>query len=79
MDLSMDSLHLKHPLVLFGSEGSALTLFILSPEIIMLSDSHRSTTMTKSHFLALCVDVPLNTHSFIPYKGSILFNPFTSE
>ena len=26
VDLSMDTLHLKYPLVLFGSEGSALTL-----------------------------------------------------
>ena len=26
MDLSMDTLHLKYPLVLFGSKGSALTL-----------------------------------------------------
>ena len=50
MDLSMDTLHLKDPLVLFGSEGSALTLplFLLSPRIIILS--HFSSTMTKDHF-----------------------------
>ena len=36
--LSMDTLHLKYPLVLFGSGGSALTLplFLLSPRILML-------------------------------------------
>ena len=51
MDLSTDTLHLKYPLVLFGSEGSALTLtlFLLSPRINMLS--HCSITMTKDHFL----------------------------
>ena len=37
VDLSMDTLHLKDPLVFFVSEGSALTLphFLLSPRIIM--------------------------------------------
>ena len=40
----------KYPLVLFGSEGSALTLplFLLLPRIIMLC--HCSSTMTKDHF-----------------------------
>ena len=53
VDLSMDTLHLKYPLVLFGSEGSALTLplFLLSPRIIMLC--HCSETMTKDHFLLI--------------------------
>ena len=50
-DLFMDTLHLKDPLVLFGSKGSALTLplFLLSPRIIMLC--HCSSTMTTDHFL----------------------------
>ena len=53
MDLSMDTLHLKDPLVLFGYEGSALTLplFLLSPRIIMLC--HCSSTMTKDCFLLI--------------------------
>ena len=65
MNLSMDTQHLKDPLVLFGSEGSALSLplFLLSPRIIMLC--HRSSTMTKVHFLVimndLCVSVCLKT------------------
>ena len=73
VDLPMDTLHLKLLcLVLFGSKGSALSLplFLLSPRIISLG--HCSSTMTKGHFLLvfygtkwpLCVDVPLNTHSF---------------
>ena len=51
VDLSMDTLHLKYPLVLFEYEGSALTLplFLLSPRIIMLC--HCSSTMRKDHFL----------------------------
>ena len=38
VDLSMDTLHLKGLLVLFGSEGSALALplFLLSPRIIIV-------------------------------------------
>ena len=73
VDLSLDTLHLKYPLVLFGSEGSALNLplSVLSPRTIMLC--HCSSTMKKDHFLLisygtrlpLCVDVPLNTYSFI--------------
>ena len=73
VDLSMDTLHLKYPLVLFGSEGPALTipLFLLLPRIITLC--HCSSTMAKDHFLLLsygtkrplCVDVHLNTYSFI--------------
>ena len=53
MDLSMDTLHLKYHLVLFGSEGSALTLslFLLSPRIIMLCNC--SSAMTKDHFLVI--------------------------
>ena len=71
VDLSMDIMHLKDLLVLFGSEGSVLTLFLLSPKIIMLC--HCSSTVTKNYLLviiygtkgSLCVDVPLNKHSFI--------------
>ena len=73
VDLSMDILHLTYPLVLFGSEGSALflPLFRLSPRIIILCLC--SSTMIKDHFLPiaygtkwpLCVDLPLNTYSFI--------------
>ena len=80
VDLSMDSLHLKYPLVLFGSEGSGLTLplFLLSPRIIMLC--HWSSTMTKDHFLLtyhgtkwpLCVDVPLNTYSILTSTSCLL-------
>ena len=53
VDLSMDTMHLKYPLVLFGCEGSALTLplLLLSPRIIMLC--HCSSTMTEDHFLIL--------------------------
>ena len=53
VDLSMDTLHLKNPLVLFGSEGSAptLPLFLLLPRIFMLC--HCSSTMTKDHFLII--------------------------
>ena len=58
---------------LCGSEGSTLILphVLLSPRIITLC--HCSLTMTKNRLfgtlygnkLPLCVDVPLNTHSFI--------------
>ena len=43
---------LKYPMVLFGSEGSALTLppFLLSLRIIMLC--HCSSTVTTDHFFA---------------------------
>ena len=76
MDLSVDTMHLGDPLVLFGSEGSALTLpiFLLSPRIIM---PVHCLTMTKDPFLKmrygtkwpLFIDVPLNTHSFNPYAA----------
>ena len=50
VELSVDTLHLKYPLVLFGSEGSALTLplFFLSPRIITIC--HCSSTMTNEYF-----------------------------
>ena len=53
VDLSVGNLHLKYTLVLFGSEGSALTLppFLLSSRILMLS--HCSSTMKKDHFLLI--------------------------
>ena len=73
VDLPMDTLHLKYPFAICGSEGSALTLplFLRSPSIISIF--HCYSTMTKDHFLVisygsklpLCVNVGLNTHSFI--------------
>ena len=73
MKYFIDTLHLKYPMVNFGSEGSALTrpLFLLSPWIIMLC--HYSSTLTKDQFCGnilctkwpLCVNVPLFIHSFI--------------
>ena len=72
--MSVNTMNLKYPLVLFGSEGSALTfpLFLLSPRRIMFC--YCSSTMTRNHFLLiscgtirpLCVrvDVPLNTYLF---------------
>ena len=44
MDLSMDTVHLEA-----GSEGSALTLPLLSLRIVMLC--HCSLAMTKAHLL----------------------------
>ena len=68
----MDTMHLKYPLVHFGSEGSAptLPLFLLLPRNIMLF--HCFSTMTKDHLLIIlngtkwpsCADVPLNPHIF---------------
>ena len=67
----MDTMHLKDSLVLFPSEGSALTPppFLLSLRIIILR--HCPSTMTKVHFLVivcgtkwpLSANVPLNPHS----------------
>ena len=53
VDLSMDNMHLKDPLVIFGSEGSALTLplFLLPPRMILLCQC--SSTMIKDHFLLI--------------------------
>ena len=50
VDLSMDTMHLKEPWLLFGAVCSALTLppFLLSPRIIMLC--HSFSTITKDHF-----------------------------
>ena len=70
VDLSVDTMHLKEPLVLFGSEGSAPTvrLVLLSPRILC----HFSSTATKDHFLKivhgtkwpLCANVPLSLYLF---------------
>ena len=51
LDLSMDTMQLKDPLVHFVSEGSALTvpLFIPSPRISMLCRC--SSAVTMEHFL----------------------------
>ena len=53
----MDTMHLKPPLVLLGSEGSAITLplFLLSPRIIMLCHC----------FMALDEPLCVSKHSFI--------------
>ena len=76
----MDTLHLKYPLVLFGSEGSALTL-----PLFLLSLKNQSITKNNSawslfvnndkgplfanvlwHYMTfVCVDVTLKTYSFI--------------
>ena len=56
VDLLMDTLHLKYPLVLLGFEGSALILplFLLLPGIDMIC--HCSSTMTNEHFLQMPYD-----------------------
>ena len=74
MVLSLDTMHLKDPLVLFGFEGYAipLPLFLPSPRINKLC--HCSSTLTEGHFLRthygtewqLCAEVPLSPHLFIP-------------
>ena len=74
VDLSMNAMHLKDPLVLFGSEGSGFTLFLLSLRIIMIC--HCSSAITKDHFLViyhntkwpLCADTHLNPPSFIYFR-----------
>ena len=57
MYLSIDTMHLSDPLVLFGYEGSALTLppFLLSLRNVMLY--HYSSTITKNHFFGICYDI----------------------
>ena len=71
MDLSLDTMRLKNPLVLFGFEGSdlSLPLLLLSPRINMLH--HCSSTMTKDHLLKklhvtkwpLCANVPFTLYA----------------
>ena len=70
VDLSMDTLHLTYPLVLFGSEGSySHSFFFCHLEKYAFSSFFNNA---KDHFLLisydtkcpLCVDVPLNTYSF---------------
>ena len=50
MNLSVDSMHLKDPLFLFGIQGSTLSLplSLLCPGVDMLS--HCPSTMTKDLF-----------------------------
>ena len=76
VDLLIDTMHLKDPLIIVGSDGPALPtpLFHLSSKINMLC--HCSFTMVKHHALVifydtkwlLCADVPsmqaAYTHSF---------------
>ena len=68
MDLSVDTVHSKDPLVLFGFEGFALSLLL--PRVIMLFHSSKMTKdLIFEHFYVtkwpLCADVPLILHSFI--------------
>ena len=72
VDLSLDTMHLKDPLVFFRSRASALTLLLvlLSSRIIMLC--HCSAPMTKDYLVILygtkwplCAIVPLNPHPCI--------------
>ena len=55
MDLSVNIMHLKHPLILVESEGSALTFssFLLSPysNYVMLCPALFFINMTGNHFL----------------------------
>ena len=57
MDLSLDNIHLQDPLVLLGSEGSALTIsiFLLSSGISMVC--HCYSTVRKDHFLVLSMSL----------------------
>ena len=69
MDLPIDTMHLKDPLFLFRSEGSALTLPLFhSVRIITLC--HCSSTMTTDNFLVLLM--ALNGHSFVPCTHGVL-------
>ena len=76
MVLSMVTMYLKYPLVLFGSEGSALNrpLFHLSPIIIMLYNC--SSAMSKDLFLVICYSKDMAsvcqwafTHALIHRRG----------
>ena len=71
VDLSMDTLHLQYPLVLFGSEGSALTLplFHLTPRITTLSlffNNEKGPLFANTLFI----------YSFIHWHCSIGWNRF---
>ena len=69
----MDAMHLKGPLVLFGDEGSALSLplFLLSHALPLFNNGKRLRPLyEKKNFMALnvllnCAGVPLGPHSFI--------------
>ena len=75
MVLSMDTLHLKYPLVLFGSKGCmcsySLSLFLLSPmnnyALSLFFNNYKGRPLDNIYGTKwpLCDDVPLNTHSFI--------------
>ena len=53
VDLSMDTLHLKYPLVLFGYEGSALTLPLFLHLYRITMRCHCSSTITNDHVLII--------------------------
>ena len=73
MNLSMDTMHPKDLLVLFGSLGSTLTLPILfSSRINMLCDC--SSTMTKDHFLVIFYGTEWPLCSAVPFKHSQTMN-----
>ena len=67
-DLSVDTMHINNPSVLFEFNCSAVSRFPLPYRIIVLC--HYSLTLTKNHFLAklngakrpLWADVPVYTH-----------------
>ena len=79
VQLSMDTMHLKDPLVLFRSEGSALSFSLSSftyknyaLSLLKKNDKGPLTgIISYGTKLPLCADVPLDTHSlqafiFIP-------------
>ena len=72
VDLSMDTLHLKYPFVLFGFEGSAFTLplFLYSLRIVcsvIVLQHQQRTTFCKMlwHLMTFVFQYAFNTHSFI--------------
>ena len=69
----MDTMHLKDPLVLFGFEGSALSLplFYLSHALPLFLNNGKGPLNEKNNFMALngllcrCAFKPIFIHSFI--------------
>ena len=64
----MDALHLKDRLVLFGCEGSALSLPIFLSHALPL-------TMTLNRLMCRCAFQPSFIHSFIHYIWLKLMTP----
>ena len=67
VNLCLDTMHLKYPLVLFGFEVSALSLplFLLSPRINMVKKEEPLLVKCYDTMWPLCADMPLSPHSFI--------------